>query len=329
MASPQAEKSRSLNSMAADHAVPGVKKNDLYRINPLLVEEEEGFNLRDYDDPEVIAHIEGLAQAYMAGLFVPPWLVRTDGEGRIFVVEGHCRRRGAHLAIERGADLPFVDAVPFKGNRADRVHTMLKSNDGLKFRPLKVAEGYLSLSRMGHSNVDIARKQIVTPARVEQMLLLATAESDVHQLVRDGVVTADVAIEAVRKYREKAGAFLKGAYDKAKAQGKTKVTRSTMRGPTLPPKVVGSVVTALRGAVESFDSATRRRLASLEKKDPDALKGERIEVDALTLLNLVRASAQVQEAEDKIAAKLRDSAQAAAQQDLGMVENADRAKAGA
>lgn len=321
MASSQAEKARSLKSMAADPAVPGVKKNDLFRVNPLLVEEEEGFNLRDYDDPEVIAHIEGFAQSYMAGNFVPPWIVRTDGEGRILVVEGHCRRRGALLAIERGAQLPFVDTVPFRGNDAERVHMMLKSNDGLKFRPLKVAEGYLRLSRMGHSNVDIARKQIVTPSRVEQMLLLATADSDVHKLVRDGVVTADVAIEAVRKHREKAGAFLRGEYEKAKSLGKSKVTRSTMRGPTLPPKVVGSVVTALRGAVESFDSATRRRLASLEKKDPEALKGERIEVDALTLLTLMRASAEIKEAEDKIAAKQRDSAQAAAQQDLGVTES--------
>ncbi|OAD16492.1 hypothetical protein [Achromobacter insolitus] len=318
MASSQAEKARSLKSMAADPDMPGVKKNDLFRVNPRLVEEEEGFNLRDYDDPEVIAHIEGFAQSYMAGNFVPPWIVRTDSEGRILVVEGHCRRLGALLAIERGAELPFVDTVPFRGNDADRVHMMLKSNDGLKFRPLKVAEGYLRLSRMGHSNVDIARKQIVTPSRVEQMLLLATADSDVHQLVRDGVVTADVAIEAVRKYREKAGAFLRGEYEKAKSQGKSKVTRSTMRGPTLPPKVVGSVVTALRGAVESFDTATRRRLAAMEKKKPDELKGERIEVDALTLLNLVRASAEIKDAEEKIAAKQRDSAQAAAQQELGV-----------
>jgi len=318
MASSQAEKARSLKSMAADPAVPGVKKNDLFRVDPRLVEEEEGFNLRDYDDPEVIAHIEGFAQSYMAGSFVPPWIVRTDGEGRILVVEGHCRRRGAMLAIERGAELQFVDTVPFRGNDADRLHMMLKSNDGLKFRPLKIAEGYLRASRLGHSNVEIARRQIVTPSRVEQMLLLATAESDVHQLVRDGVVTADVAIEAVRKYREKAGEFLRGEYQKALSQGKSKVTRSIMRGPTLPPKVVGSVVTALRGAVESFDSATRRRLAAMEKKNPDELKGERIEVDALTLLNLVRASAEIKDAEEKIAAKKRDSAQAAAQQELGV-----------
>lgn len=312
------EKARSFRSMAADPNMPGVKKTDLFRIDPRITHEEEGFNLRDYDDPEVIAHIENFAQSYMAGAFVPPWVVRTTAEGLIVVIEGHCRRRGALLAIERGADLAAVDTVPFKGNESDRVHLMLKSDNGLKFRPLKVAEGYLRLSRMGHSNVEIAKQQIVTPARVEQMLLLATAELDVHQLVRDGAVTADVAIEAVRKYREKAGAFLRGEFEKAKSQGKSKVTRGTMRGPTLPPKVVGSVVTALRGAVDSFDSATRRRLAALEKKSPDDLKGERIEVDALTLLNLVRASAEIKDAEEKIASRQRDNAKAASQQDLGV-----------
>lgn len=317
----KAEAGRSFKSMAADKNMPGVKKNDLYRIDPRLVVEEEGFNLRDYNDPEVIEHIEKFAQSYMAGNFVPPWIVRTDGQGRILVVEGHCRRRGALLAIERGAELPFVDTVPFRGNDADRVHVMLKSSDGLKFRPIKVAEGYLRLHRMGHSNVDIAKKQLVTPARVEQMLLLATAESDVHQLVNDGAVTADLAIEAVRAHREQAGAFLRGEFEKAKAQGKSKVTRGTMRGPSLPPKVVGSVVSTLRYAVESLDDKTRRRLADLESKEPAELQGQRVEVEAHVLLELLRASSQVSEAEAKQEARRRVVEEKAAQQSLDGVDD--------
>lgn len=311
---------RSLKSMAADKDMPGVKKNDLFRIDPRLIEEEDGFNLRDYNDPEVIEHIEKFADSYMAGSFVPPWIVRTDGQGRILVVEGHCRRRGALLAIERGAELPFVDTVPFRGNDADRVHVMLKSSEGLKFRPLKVAEGYLRLHRMGHSNVDIAKKQQVTPARVEQMLLLATAESDVHQLVNDGVVTADLAIEAIRAHREQAGAFLRGEFEKAKAQGKNKVTRGTMRGPSLPPKVVGSVVDSLRYAVESLDDKTRHRLADLESKEPSELIGQRVEVEAHILLELLRASAQVSAAEEKLSARKKAAEEKAAQQSLDGIE---------
>lgn len=307
---------KSFKSMAADKDMPGVKKNDLYRIDPRLIQEEEGFNLRDYNDPEVIEHIEKFAQSYMAGNFVPPLIVRTDGQGRILVVEGHCRRFGALLAIERGADLPHVDTVPFRGNDADRIHVMLKSSDGLKFRPLKVAEGYLRLHRMGHSNVDIAKKQLVTPARVEQMLLLATAESDVHQLVSDGVVTADLAIEAIRAHREQAGAFLRGEFEKAKAQGKVKVTRGTMRGPSLPPLVVNSVVSTLRDAVESIDEKTRRHLAALELKEPEEVQGQRIEVEAHILLKLLRASSQVSEAEAKQETRRRVAAEKAAQQSL-------------
>ena len=52
---------------------------------------------------------------------MPPLVVRIDSDGRIVVIEGHCRRRGALLAIERGAELLSVDTVPFKGSDIERV----------------------------------------------------------------------------------------------------------------------------------------------------------------------------------------------------------------
>lgn len=310
------EQARSFKSMAADRDMPGVKKSDLFRVDPRIIEEEEGFNLRDYEDADVIAHIEGFARAYMAGQHVPPLLLRTSNDGRVLVVEGHCRRRGAMLAIERGADIKYLDALPFRGNDAERVHVMIKSAEGLKLKPLEIAFGYLRLRRFGNNNVEIARDQGVTPARVEQLLLLATANSDVHQQIKSGRVAVEAAIEAVRKYGDDAGAFLRGEYDKAKAQGKSKVTRSTMRGPILPPKVVGSVVATVRGAVESFDSATRKRLAALEAKEADQLEGERIEVDAKVLLDLIHATAQINEAEAKLAERKRAAEQKAGQQPI-------------
>lgn len=73
----------SLKGMAADPSVAGVKKTDLFRVDPRLLHEEEGFNLRDYDDPDVVAHIEGFAESYASGRYVPPLVVRTTVDGRI------------------------------------------------------------------------------------------------------------------------------------------------------------------------------------------------------------------------------------------------------
>ena len=308
----------SLKGMAADPNVAGVKKTDLFRVDPRLLDEEDGFNLRDYNDPDVIAHIEGFADSYANGRYVPPLVVRTTIEGRIVPVEGHCRRRGALLAIERGAELAFVDCVSFKGGDCERIEVMLRSAEGLRLKPLEVAMGYLRLNRMGHTNAKIAEVMRKTAARVEQMLLLATANHDVHELVRAGTVTADAAIEAIREHRDNAGAYLMGKLEEAKGQGKGKVTRGVMRGPSLPPKVLTTVVGSLAAVVTRLDSATRRKLAEFEGLEPGQLEGKKIEVDAASLLELVKAHVAVDEVKAKREAAAAAAKAAAAQQELAM-----------
>jgi len=306
----------SLKSMAADSCWPGVKKTDLFRVDPKLIDEEEGFNLRNYEDPDVIEQIEGFADSYAKGRYVPPLVVRTTVDGRIVPVEGHCRRRGALLAIERGAELAYVDCVSFRGGDTEQIQVMLRSSEGLKLKPLEVAMGYLRLSRMGHTNAAIADSMRKTAARVEQMLLLATANHDVHELVQANAVTANVAIEAVREYRENAGAFLRGKLEEAKGQGKVKVTRGVITGPRLPPKVLTTVVGSLEAIVSRLDSPTRRKLAEFERLEPDQLAGKKIEVDAAALLELVKAQSAVDEVKAKRDAAAAVAAAKASQQNF-------------
>ena len=45
----------SLKAMAADPSDSQVKKTDLWKVDPRRLTEIDGFNLRDYDDPDVIA----------------------------------------------------------------------------------------------------------------------------------------------------------------------------------------------------------------------------------------------------------------------------------
>lgn len=228
----------SLKSMAADSSNAAVKKTDIYRVDPRLLVEEEGFNLRDYSDPEVIEHIEAFARSYTVGSYVPPLIVRTDDDGRVLVVEGHCRRLGALLAIERGVELAYLDCLPFRGNDAARVEVMLRSAEGLKLKPLAMAIGYQRLTNWGHSKSDIANRVNKTTSHVEQMLVLANANSDVHQLVRDGQVSAYAAIDAVREHGERAGTFLAS---KLKKTGAKPVTRSAVKEWVPPRKIVSSM----------------------------------------------------------------------------------------
>lgn len=305
----------SLKTMAADTALDGVKKTDLFKIDPRLLREDPGFNERDYDDPKVEAHIEGFAAAYQEGRYVPPLLVRTDGDS-VLVVEGHCRRRGALRAIERGAKGLMLAATEFKGSDADRVSVMLRSADGLPLQVLGQAKGYLRLVRMGLSNAEVAKEVGRTPARVEQLLILATANMDVQQLVKSEQVSADAAIEAVRMYRERAGEHLQALLGKAKQEGKVKVTKGALRPKALPPKVVTRVVSSVDALIAGFDRSTRRQLAEFEKMNPEQLQGRKVEVEASALLALLEAGHEVADARKKRASAEADAAAAAAQTDL-------------
>jgi hypothetical protein len=306
----------SLKTHAENPEVEGVRKTTIFKVDPRLIQEEDGFNLRDYSDPEVIAHIEGFAESYIEGRYVPPLVVRTSDAGDIYPIEGHCRRRGALLAIERGAELLFVDCVPFKGNDIERVEVMLRSAEGLKLKPLEVSFGFLRLSRMGHSNAEIAKRMRKTASHVEQMLLLATANHDVHHLIREGRVSATAAIEAIREHRENAGDFLSGKVQEAASKGKSSVSRGAIKSWLPPRKIVSGVIGTVGAVVASLDTATRRQLAELEGMEAPMLAGRKIEVDAATLLELVKAHAGVEEAKAAKATSDEAARLAASQQSL-------------
>jgi len=309
----------SLKRMAANGAMEGVKKTDLFKVDPRLLKEEAGFNLREYDDEDVQAHIEGFAISYLEGRYVPPILVRTEGD-QILIIEGHCRRRGAIRAIERGANGLLLAATEFRGSDAECVTVMMRSADGLPLKVLAQARGCLRLVRMGFSNAQVAKEIGRTPARVEQLLILATANVDVQQLVKSGQVSADAAIEAVRMYRGSAGEHLLTLLDLAKKDGKQRVTKGVLHPKPLPPRVVTKVVASVETLIAGFDRYTRRQLAEFEKMAPEQLQGRKVEVDAVALLALLDAGHQVADVRDKRASSGTASEAEASQQDLPIGE---------
>lgn len=310
-------KSSSLKKLAADPAVEGVKKTDLFRVDPRLLAEEDGFNLRDYDAPDTQASIQGFKESYKLGLYVPALVVYVNDNGLVVIIEGHKRRRGALLAIEEGAEIAFIDCVPFRGNAAERVELMLRSGEGQPFKPLEIAFGMLRLHRWGYSNAEIGRKTGgKTSSNVEQLLLLATANPDVHLLVRSGEVSAYTAIDAVREHGEKAGEVLRGHLEVAKASGKTKVTKGVIHGWTPPRKIVTGLVSSVDSFTSALDNNTRLKLAQLEKMDADQVKGQKVEVDAAALLEMMRIHGEISEAKQKFDASAKAKAQAEGQNNL-------------
>ena len=277
------------------------KKLYLYQVNPMLLEEEAGFNLRYYEDPKVKAHIEAFCESYMAEHYVPPMMVRALENGRIVVIEGHCRRRGVQLAVSRGAKIPLVNVIPFRGNDAERVEVMLRSAQGLKLEPMDIARGYLRLLQMGMKPAEIAASQSKTTARVEQFLTLATASSEIQDLVRAGSVSVEVAVEALRAHGEQAATVLSQRLEAAKLEGRERVTKSVVRGQTVPRKTVQAVFTRVERAVAQMPADLRQKAEALQAMPERERANKKVEIEANVLLGLLGAAQEIEALKAKLA----------------------------
>lgn len=223
------------------------KRADAMKFRIEDIHEEPGFNLRD-EGEDLEASIDALAEHIRSGGLVPPLEVRTREGGGVFVVDGH-RRRRAYLKVRD----EIVDAnnelwlavVPFAGNDADRIARVITSAEGRALSPLEIGRGYKRLVALNWTPEQIAAKVGKTRQHVDQVLILANANSDVQGLVARGDVSATSAIDAVRKHGDKAGDVLGGAVDKAKAAGKSKATAGAIKGKPLPRKLVDEVEGAL------------------------------------------------------------------------------------
>lgn len=298
------------------------KRVDGFRVLLKDLEVEAGFNLRT-PGKELDEHIANLTAAYLAGEQMPPIEVRVDeATGRVLVVDGHCRRQAMNNAAAQGAPIEWVDVVPFRGNDLDRIARIITSQEGKKLSPLEVSMGYKRLTAYNLTAEAIAQRFHKTRQHVEQLLLLANANHDLHELVASGKVSAALAVEAIRKHGEKAGAVLGGEAEKAASVGKKKVTASTINGKALPKKVVTSLVDEVDAFMGELPKDARVKLGELETAEAAGRlpAGQQVSIPAGALLSLLRVHAEVNEARQAAAAKAAAKAAKASQNSLPAAE---------
>jgi len=144
---------------------------------------------------------------------------------------------------------------------------------------------------------------------VENYLVLADAERDVQELVRSCQVAAGVAIEDVKRLGTKAGDFLSGKVDPAKAAGKSKVTASTIHGRPLPRKVVSPLISGVDSFIKELDANQRAILIDIQE---GRVAADTITVKTQDLLELSQAHGAVESVRAKRAEKAAKDAQQAA-----------------
>ena len=300
-----------------------VKRADAMKVRLEDLHEEPGFNLRA-EGEDLEASIDALAEFIADGGQVPPLEVRPRAEGGVWIVDGH-RRRRAMLKLDAAGRLVrdpagdfWVHVVAFTGNDAERVARVITSQEGRKLEPLELAAGYKRLAAFGWSADQIAKKVGKTRQHVDQMLILADAPSAVHAMVKDGAVSAAVAVETVRKHGEGSADVLGGELQKAKAAGKAKVTAGTMKGPTLPRGILDDLVQQAEKFSSKLPVEGRVKLDQFHRGE---ITEGTVEVDVETLLHLELCLEELKRIRAEKEAKAREKAARAAQMEI---ETTDR-----
>lgn len=229
----------SLKVAAEDKNNPTVSKVTAFAVDPRALEVEEGFNARPLN-PD---HVNEMALAQRNGAVFPPLEVRVE-DGHIFIVDGHHRHAASMQNIAAGFDIKSLDVRHFRGNDADRVAHMITSASGLPLTPLQLGVQYRKLIGYGWTEPQIANRRGKSLQHVKDMIQLAEANSDVHQLVNAGQISGTAALKAVKQHGSKAGAVIQEGLEQARAEGKEKVTPKALARTSSPRKPADKFVIA-------------------------------------------------------------------------------------
>lgn len=291
-----------------------VKRADARRMRWEDLHIEPGFNPEgrlDVDDEDN----QSLLNYIMNGGYIPALEVRPREDGGAWIVEGHRRYTMIGVADKAGAPLRdkegelWIDIVPFEGNDVDRHYRVVESAEQKVLTPLQLAEQFAKLARFKQTPSQIAErlKPKRTRQHVEQMLILASANHDVKEMVKAGLAAA-VAIDAVRKHGENAGAFLAATMQ---ATGKAKITAKDIKPWTPPARYCAPLLSNAEAVIRSLPPEIVKQAHDGFAADPAGNVVITVSASALArLVGNVEGIAGIREAAEQ---KARDKAAKAAQ----------------
>ena len=180
-----------------------VTKSNLFLVDIDQINEEPGFNTREYDRPEVEEHIAKLAEAYSSGEDLPPLLIKVV-DGKVWLRDGYCRLRGARKAKAEGAEIKRLPVREVKGDEVDQSLVILTSNDGLKLTALERARVYVRLVNMNMTEAEVADRIRKTREHVKQYLALNDLPLKLKEFIANDQISWTLALELYNEHGTKA-----------------------------------------------------------------------------------------------------------------------------
>lgn len=233
-------------------------RTDLFRLNPDLIVIEQGWNARDFEDEDNVAHVASLAESIRAvGVKEPLTVYMRDGEP--ILTNGESRLRAVRMLQAEGVEILTVpvQTEPQHASEADRLASQILRNSGRPFSVLEQMQVYVRLLDYGMTESDIAVRAGVSVERVRQIVSLNQAPVATRKLVKQGRVSATTVQRVIAKSKSatEINDKVKAAVAKAEADGKRKASPRHFEADATPraPKAVVEVTPGqVDEAVELF-----------------------------------------------------------------------------
>lgn len=197
----------------------------ILNIDPRIIKVRDGWNFRDFNNPENAAYIESMIPSILDG-GVREALTVTYEKGEVWLDDGECRLRAAKLVIERtGKEI----RVPVKSeeryaNPVQRVINQRLRNSAKEFTVFEDAAFFNHLLTVHKlSQKEIAERCNISAARVSQILDYNTVGKVGRELVQNGQASASLVMEITKTEGTDAEKALLNGVKNAKKEGRTKL----------------------------------------------------------------------------------------------------------
>lgn len=258
----------------------------LYRVPVSKIKVIPGFNVR-VQSPDYIAHRDAIrasiaANGYDSTKPLAGYVAKEGDENVIYVTDGHTRLDAVneYNADPDTAEKDEINTLPVmvqpkEVSLTDLTVMLHTANSG---RPLTPFELGVVVKRLlaeeGAKKADIAARLGVTTRYLDDVLLLANADSKVKQHVAAGSVSSTMAIQLLRKDADSAAEKIEAAVKKTAGTGKKATKKHT--GPKMQKvKVSVSVAegTDMKEIVKAVAAKVREVIPAVEGEDDTKLAG--------------------------------------------------------
>lgn len=224
------------------------KRTDIFLIDPRNIVVMDHFNVRlDFDLDELKEQIK--AKGVLNPITVVPF--KVDGVEKYQLVDGERRYRATMLALQEGADIPWIKALkaPKDATPEDLLVEQMMRNEGKRFSEYECGIMFKRFKeQFGYTQVQIAEKFRKSPAYISKCLALMELPIEIREKIEKNEISVQAARNIMVEY-ETSGQQVKAAQkaiETAQEQGRATATNKEVNEAQKDEKEAKMIAESLR-----------------------------------------------------------------------------------